>query len=97
MFNLSHVLQFVINRLNDGPFPEQNLVRDTHQRVLHLVFELGYQLDTVDEEFTEQVFTNVAPIGYNLAIQFLSETLYLERITVIHVARRERSLPSRCR
>lgn len=47
MFNLSHVLQLVINQLNDCPFPEEHLVRDTHQRVLHLVFQLGNQMDTI--------------------------------------------------
>ena len=89
MFNLSHVRQLVIYRLNDCSFPKQHLIRDTHQRVLHLVFQLGYQLDTVDEEFTEQVFTDVAPVGNDLAVQLLGKTLHLERVTVINVARRE--------
>ena len=92
VFDLSHVLQLVIDRLNDGALAQQHLVGDTHQGVLHLVFQFGYQLNAIDKEFAEQVFTNVSPVGDDLSVEFLCKTFHLERVPVIHVARREHEI-----
>ena len=38
VFYLRNVLQFVIDRFDQGSFSEQNLVGNTHQWILHIVF-----------------------------------------------------------
>ena len=87
MFILIHILQFVINRFDYGPFPKKSLIRHTHQRVLHLILQLDYQLGAIDKEFAEQVFTDVFSVSDDSAIQLLGKTLLFERVAVFHVAR----------
>ena len=50
MFYLCDVLQFVIDRFNQGSFSEQYLVGNTHQRVLHIAFNFSDKLYTIKEE-----------------------------------------------
>lgn len=58
VFYLCNVLQFVIDRLNQGSFSEQNLVSYTHQGVSHVVFNCGNKLDTVKKEMFKQSLAN---------------------------------------
>ena len=76
MLHLCHVLKLIINGLYYGAFSEQYLVRNDHKRVLHLVFELGYQLNAIYEEFAEQVFADVATVTDQFAVKLLGETLH---------------------
>ena len=76
MLHLCHVLKLIVEGFYYGSFPEQHLVGDTHKRVLHLVFKLGYPLNAIYEEFAEQVFADVATVAYQLAVKFLGETLH---------------------
>ena len=39
-------------------FFQQHLIRNAHQGVLHFVFKLGYQLNTIDENYAEDVFVD---------------------------------------
>ena len=54
MFYLCNVIQLVIDRLNQGPFFEQNLVGNAHQRVLHIVFNFSDKLNAIKEKILEQ-------------------------------------------
>ncbi len=60
MFNLCNILQIVINRFNQDPFSEQNLVNDTHQGVSHIVFNLSEKLYTIKEKVLKQSLANIS-------------------------------------
>lgn len=47
---LSDVLKLVINGFNKCPFAKHNLVGDGHQRVLHVVLDLGNKLNAVHKQ-----------------------------------------------
>ena len=68
MLHLCHILKLIVDGLYYGAFSEQYLVRNDHKRVLHLVFELGYQLNAIYEEFAEQVFADVATVTDQFAV-----------------------------
>ena len=55
MFHLCNVLQLVIYRFYDGTFPEQQLVRHSHQSTSHVVFKFGDKLYAVHEQALEKV------------------------------------------
>ena len=89
MFHLCHVLQLVVDRLDYSPFSQQNFVGYAHQRVLHFIFQLGYQLYAIDEEFAEEVFAYVSSVADEFAVELLGEPFHLQWLAVIHIARRE--------
>ena len=60
MFYLYNVLQLVIDRFNSGPFPEQYLVGNAHQRVLHVVFNFSDKLNAIDEKVLKESLTDIS-------------------------------------
>lgn len=94
MLDLCHVFQLVVDRFYYGPFSEQHFVGHGHQRVLHLVFQLGYQLNAINKEFAEQIFADVSAVANELAVDFLDEAVAFQRLTVIHIARCECEIDS---
>ena len=54
MHGLCHVLQLIIDGLDDRPLSEHDLVIDRHQLVLHVALEPGHQVYPVGEESGEQ-------------------------------------------
>ena len=95
MLNLRHVLKFIVDRFYYGAFSEQHLVGDTHQRVLHFVFKLGYQLYTIYEELAKQVFTDIASVTNQFAVEFFGEAFHLQRLSIVHVSWCEHDIVTR--
>lgn len=60
MFYLYNVLQLVIDRFNSGPFFEQYLVGNAHQRVLHVVFNFSDKLNAIDEKVLKESLTDIS-------------------------------------
>lgn len=50
MFHLGDVLEFVIDGFYDGPLPEQQSVRDAHQRTLHVALQFRDELYAIDKQ-----------------------------------------------
>ena len=86
---LAYVLEFVINGLDDGAFPEQDLVIEVHQRVLHVPLEFRDQVYVIDKEHLKEVLANVSPVSEEFAEEFLGEPPVLKWFPVIDIARRE--------
>ena len=63
MLYLRSVLQLVIDRFNQGPFSEQNLVGYTHQGILHIVLDLGDKLYAIEEKVLEQCLPDISLVG----------------------------------
>ena len=87
MLDLANVLQLLIDGLDDRPLPEQQLVMQTHQRVLHVPLEPGDQVYAVHEESLEEILTDVSPIGEQLAKQLFREAFVFQRSAVVDIAR----------
>ena len=86
MFYLALIFQDVVHTFYHGPFSEQYLIVDVHQGVLHVLLDLGHQVNAIDEELLEEVLPYVAPVGEYLAEHFFMETPVLEGLSIIHVA-----------
>ncbi len=63
MLYLRNVLQFVIDRFNQSPFSEQNLVGYAHQGILHIVLDLGDKLYAIEEKVLEQCLPDISIVG----------------------------------
>ena len=87
MLDLANVLQLLIDGLDDRPLPEQQLVMQTHQRVLHVPLEPGDQVYAVHEESLEEILADVSPIGEQLAKQLFREAFVFQRSAVVDIAR----------
>ena len=87
MLDLANDLQLLIDGLDDRPLPEQQLVMQTHQRVLHVPLEPGDQVYAVHEESLEEILADVSPIGEQLAKQLFREAFVFLRSAVVDIAR----------
>ena len=54
MFYLCDILQFIINRFNQGTFSQQDFILNTHQGVFHVILHFGDQLDAIKEQVLEK-------------------------------------------
>lgn len=87
MFNLGDIFQLVIDSFDYRSFAEQYPVIHRPDSTFHVAFKPGYQLYAVNEEFTEQVFADIALVSDKLAIDEFYERLYFQRLTVIDITR----------
>ena len=89
VFNLADVLEFVVDGLDECPFPEQDFVVQVHEGVLHVLLEFGDKVYVVNEKGLEQLPAYVPPVGEELPEQPVCEVLVLQGFTVVHVPGRE--------
>ncbi len=92
MFYLADVLEFVVDSLDDRPFPEEDFVIEIHQRVLHVPFQLCHQVYVVDEEHLEEVLADIPSVGEEFPEESLGKRPVLQRFPVVDVSRGELSL-----
>ena len=88
MFYLADVLEFVVDSLDDRPFPEEYFVIEIHQRVLHVPFQLCHQVYVVNEEHLEEVLADIPPVGEEFPEESLGKRPVLQRFPVVDVSRR---------
>ncbi len=86
VFNLGHILEFIIDGLDQRSFPQEELVRDTHNLPLHVVLKLGNQLNAIYKEFGEEILADVSLVSHQLSKNMLNEGLVPERLSVVDVA-----------
>lgn len=86
MFNLSHVLEFVIDSLDNRPLPDQNLVCNAHERPFHVVPDFREQLNAINEQFLEEPLADVPLVPEELPGNVLQKGRVLEGFPVVHVA-----------
>ena len=86
VFYLRNVFQFIVDRFNQGFFPEQNLVCYTHQRVLHVAFNFCNKLDAVQKEVFKQGLFDTPSVSTQLSLNVFHEPVLLQRLTIIHIA-----------
>ena len=77
VFNLCDILQFIIDRLYQGAFSEQDFVRYAHQRVLHVILHFGYQLYAVKKKILEQGLPDIPLVRAKFTLYVL-QNLYKE-------------------
>ena len=88
MIHSCDVLQFVIDSLNDGSFPQQQPIRDARQRSFHVALEFRYQLYAVHEKPLEEILADIPFICPEFVEDHLYESPVLERFPVIDIFRR---------
>lgn len=92
VFYLCNVLQLVINRFNQGPFSEQDLVGNAHQRVLHIVFNFSDKLYAIKGKALKQILADISLVGTQFSFNVLQELTLLQRLVVIHVCGSEHKI-----
>ena len=68
VLNLRDVFELVNNCLNNGAFPQQNLVEDRHEFVFHVRFDPNDELKVeIAQEFFKKWLRNIASITHQFA------------------------------
>ena len=89
MLNLCHVLQLVVDSLNQSPLAQKDSVRYGHDLALHIALQLRYQLDAVHKEFGEELLTDIPLVSDQFAEDLFDERFVTQGLAVIDIARRE--------
>jgi len=83
VFNLANVLELVVNRFNQCPLAQQNLIDELDQAVFHVLLRLGNELQAALIQLLEQGLRDIATVAKQLAQQILSQIRY--RFAVVSV------------
>jgi hypothetical protein len=75
MFNLAHVLEFIVHGLDDRPFSQHNLVMHCHQAVFHVVTYPCNQLYPIREKYFAEFIRDISHIIKKLSEYFFQEIL----------------------
>ena len=68
MLDLTHILELIVDALDDGPLAEQQFVGEREQAPTHVLADFGDELDAVlDKQGFSQRFGDVAPVAKELA------------------------------
>lgn len=73
MFYLSDIFKFIVNIFNKSSFAKHNFVSHGQQRVPHVVFNLGNELDSVHEQELKQLFADISFITTEFALDVLNK------------------------
>jgi len=84
VFNLAPVLELVVNRFNQCPLAQQNLVNQLDQSVFHVLFGLGDELPTALVQRLKQGLRDIATVAKKLAQQVLGHVRH--RFAVVGVS-----------
>ena len=66
MLDVTHILELIVDCLDQRSFPQQNLIHDRHERVFHLFLEFGDQVHPVFQQQLDERLGHVAPVTKEL-------------------------------
>ena len=92
VLDMAHVLELVVDRLDESPFPEHDFVIQAHEGVLHVLLDFRDKVYAVNEKALEKFLAYIAPVCENLSEQVLFESFVFQWLSVVHVPRCERPL-----
>ena len=89
MLDLCDVLQLIVDSLYNCTFPQKNFIRNAHYGTLHVAFQFGYQLDSIDKQSAEQFLTDIPLVSNQFPVYLTDERFIFKRFPVINITRRE--------
>ena len=84
MLNLGDVLELVNDGLDDGAFAQQQLIRQVHEPIFHVLTESGDEMQPLFKKQCGQGRGNVATVPKELATQVFDQLR--NRCAILHVA-----------
>ena len=84
MLNLTDILQLIVNRLNESPFAEEQLIPPPHQPILHVLADFGQEFEPLGKEHIVQRLGNIPTVPKELPKQLLGEGWH--RLAVVDIA-----------
>ena len=85
MYNLSRVLQHIVDCFDDVSLAQHHSVIERYQLVFHVYAQPCHQLYPILKEEVKQLLRNIAFVGEQLAIQTFSENLEHIRVLVADI------------
>ena len=86
MFDLRHVLQLIVDCLDQRPLSQEDFVGDRHELAFHVALQLCYQLYAVHEKPGKEILAYVPLVSDQLAENLLDEGFVPERLPVVDIA-----------
>jgi superoxide dismutase len=87
VLNLLDVFELIVDAFDDRALAQSQLIHQWHEFVMHVLADLGDQVQAALPEFVEKALGDVAPIRDELAGQALSQVG--DGLTVVNVAGRD--------
>ena len=73
MLNLSHVLEFIVDTLDNRPLPDKDFVSNSHQCPFHVAPEFRKELYSIYKQFFEQPLAYVPFVPHEFPRDVLQE------------------------
>lgn len=89
VLNLGHVLQLVVDGLNQRPLAEKEAVSNGHDLTFHVALQFCNQLNTLHKELGEEILADVSLVTDQFAEDLLDKGLVPERLPVVDIAGRK--------
>ena len=86
VYQLCHVLEFVVYCFYDRPFAQQYLVIKRHQFILHIAFQSRYQVDAVIEKAIEQLLRDISFVCKQLSEHIVTQTVKYILVSIINIS-----------
>ena len=81
VFNLADVLKLIIDRFNNGALTQHQFIEERHQLVLHVLFQLRDEFDTLFKQIVKELLRDVSFIAAELAKEAFCQVPY--RFTIV--------------
>jgi len=89
VFNLADVLELIIDRFNDRSFPKHEFFLQKHERVLHVLLDLGDEVQVIHKEHLKEVLADISPVGEEFPEELRREAFVLQRCPIVYIPRRK--------
>ena len=89
MYQLSRILQHVVNGLYNASPAQHDLVPHGYEFILHVGSDTCHQMNAILEEHVEEPWRDVSPVGEEFPVERLGHDCPDLRIPVVHVGTRE--------
>jgi hypothetical protein len=89
VFDVADVFKFIINRLNDSAFSQQDIIFQCHWPVFHIAFYAGYSVYPAVEKHFKKRSGNVSTVAKKFSKQLFFQYIKYFDGAVIRISRRE--------
>lgn len=85
VYQLCHILEHIVQRLDDAALAQHDLVVDGHEPVLHVGLDASHQMHPIIPQLLEQTLGDIALVGVEFAEKTVRQRLDDVLIAVIHI------------
>ncbi len=87
MFYLTYILKFIVYRLYDSSLSQKQFIIEIHQGILHILFDLCYQMQVINKQHIKKVLTDISSVCKEFPKELFCELLVFQGFSIIYITR----------